>query len=366
MTTQYFNPAILEEFAAGVLRAQGLPKTDASLVARGLLLANLRGLDSHGIARIPIYAGRLRAKVVNPRPNIAIDEVTPVVASVDGDDGMGFVVGHQAMTKAIEIASSYGIALAGVRNSTHYGMAALYVLQAIDAGMIGMAFTNSSPAMPVWGGRTVFLGAAPFAAGVPSKQREPFVLDMAMTVIARGKIRLAAQRGDPIPEGLALDGEGKPTTDAAKAFDGVLLPFGDVKGSALGMLMDILSGVFTGAAYGGQVRSLYNDMIAPQNVGHLFIVIRPDLFVSGDGFLERMDDMIDMAKDSPRAEGFEEILIPGEPEKRNMTARSATGIPITSDVLKTLAEEASLSGVALPLASANPLDLSAEPGSRAG
>ncbi len=155
-----------------------------------------------------------------------------------------------------------------VKRSTHFGMAALYVQQAMRAGQIGLAFTTSSPALPVWGGRSVFLGAAPLAVGAPGQSGPGYLLDMAMTVIARGKIRLAAQRGEPIPEGLALDAEGNPTTDAKKAFEGVCLPMGGPKGAALSMMMDVLAGVFTGSAFGGEVRSLYFDFEAPQDVGH--------------------------------------------------------------------------------------------------
>ena len=149
----------------------------------------------------------------------------------------------------------------------------------MNAGYIAMAFTNSSPAIPAWGGREAFLGASPFAAGIPGGQQSPYLLDMAMTVIACGKIRLASMHGESIEPGLALDAEGKPTTDAKKAFEGVCLPFGGAKGSALAMLMDLLAGVLTGANYGGDVKSLYFDHSEPQNVGHLFIAIKPDLFI---------------------------------------------------------------------------------------
>jgi LDH2 family malate/lactate/ureidoglycolate dehydrogenase len=342
-----FTADVLRAFAARVLEQQGLPESDAACVARGLVEANLRGIDSHGVSRIPMYCERLRRGVVNPRPDITVRHVTPVCALVDGDDGMGFMVGHRAMDVAVEAARTFGIGLAGARRSTHYGMAALYVLQAIDAGMIGMAFTNASPALPVWGGRTAFLGASPMAVGVPGGHT-PYVLDMAMTVIARGKIRLAAQRGDPIPLGLALDREGRPTTNADDAFKGVCLPFGGVKGSALSLLMDILAGVLTGANFGGDVKSLYFDHSAPQNVGHLFIAIKPDLFMPMDAFGERMDTLVQRARDCPRAEGFDEILIPGEPEARTRAARLAEGIPVTPDVVATLRDEAARAGIAFP------------------
>ncbi len=200
----------------------------------------------------------------------------------------------------------------------------------------------------MWGGGAAFLGASPMAVGVPGGDT-PYVLDMAMTVIARGKIRLAAQRGDPIPLGLALDREGKATTNADDAFKGVCLPFGGVKGAALSMLMDVLAGVLTGANYGGDVKSLYFDHSAPQNVGHLFFAIRPDLFVPRDEFSARMDTLVERAKDCPRADGFDEILIPGEPEERTKQARSRDGIPLTPDVIAALTKEAEAAGVSFPV-----------------
>ncbi|WP_409304725.1 Ldh family oxidoreductase [Peribacillus sp. SCS-155] len=334
----------LTDIATRLFEGGGLRSQEAAIVARDLVAANLRGLDSHGVSRIPMYLERIRRKVVNPQPNITVQKVTPAVSLVDGDDGMGFLAGHKAMDEAIKLAKDCGIGLVGVRRSTHYGMAALYVKQAIDAGYISLAYTNSSPAIPVWGGRSTFLGASPFAAGVPGGKEVPYVLDMAMTVIARGKIRLAATHGESIPLGLALDSDGAPTTDAKKAFEGVCLPFGAAKGAALAMLMDLLAGVLTGANFGGEVKSLYFDHSEPQNVGHLFIAIRPDLFVTKEEFVDRMDTFVNRAKNQPLAQGFDEILIPGEPEERNTIKRLETGIPLTQEVIQSLCEEGERQG----------------------
>ncbi len=346
--TRYYRPEELVAFGSAVFEARGLPPEDATTVARDLVAADLRGLASHGVARIPIYCRRLRAKAINPRPQLRVERPAAAVAAIDGDDGIGFVVGHRAMDEAIALARQCGIGMAGIRRSTHYGMAALYVMQAIDAGMVSMAFTNSSPAMPAWGGRTNFHGAAPLAVGAPGGRHGDYVLDLAMTVIARGKIRLAASRGEPIPLGLALDTEGRPTTDARAAFEGVLLPFGGVKGSAIAFMMDIFSGVLTGAAFGGEVKSLYFDFSGPQNVGHLFIALRPDLFMPLQQYRDRMDEMIERAKAMPRAADCDEILIPGEPEARTAALRAVSGIPVTGDVIHTLREEAALAGTELP------------------
>jgi L-2-hydroxycarboxylate dehydrogenase (NAD+) len=338
----------LTHVAERLFIAGGLREQDAKTIAKDLVAANLRGLDSHGVSRIPMYLERIRKGVVKAQPDITVTKITSAVASVDGDDGMGFLAAHRAMDEAIKLAADSGIGLVGVKRSTHYGMASLYVQQALEAGYIALAYTNSSPALPVWGGRTAFLGASPFAAAVPGGHEEtPFVLDMAMTVIARGKIRLAATHGEEIPHGLALDKDGAPTTDAAEAFEGVCLPYGGAKGAALAMLMDLLAGVLTGANYGGDVKSLYFDHSEPQNVGHLFIAIKPDLFMLKEEFENRMDTFVSRVKSLPRAQGFDEILIPGEPEERRTKERLDFGIPLTEEVRNSLLKEAEHLGIVI-------------------
>lgn len=345
----------LRRFTTEVFTRHGLSDDDARQIAQDLVEADLRGVDSHGVARIPIYAERLRRKAVNPGPKIRVERTTAAVAHVDGDHGMGFVVGRRAMAEAIAMAQEAGVGLVGIKRSTHYGMAALYVMQAVEAGMIGLAFTNSSPAMPVWGGRSLFLGASPFAAAAPAKRNGAFVLDMAMTVTARGKVRLAAERGEAIAPGIALDAEGRPTTDARAAMEGVLLPFGGAKGSGFAMLMEVMAGVLTGAAFGGDVKSLYFDFSGPQDVGHLFIAIRPDLFMPKDMFLARMDVLIERAKACPPAAGFEEVMVAGEPEARTRAARALTGIPLSAEVYEALRNEADACDVKFPEVSSEPL-----------
>ncbi|EYD76540.1 hypothetical protein Rumeso_01961 [Rubellimicrobium mesophilum DSM 19309] len=354
-SVQYFAPEALATFAADVFASTGMSSDHAVTIGADLVKANLRGIDSHGVSRIPMYLERLRAGLVNPRPDIKVTEVAGAVASVDADNAMGFVPSHTAMDEACRLATKSGIGLVGVHRSTHFGMGALYALQAIEAGYISLIFTNSSPAIPMWGGRTTFLGASPIAAGVPGGRHPPYVMDMAMTVIARGKIRLAAMRGEPIEPGLALDVDGNPTTDAAKAFEGVCLPFGGVKGSVLGTLMDLLSGVLTGANFGGDVKSLYFDHSEPQNVGHLFFAIRPDLFLSLTDFEARMDTFHERIKALPRAAGVDEIMMPGEPEARREAERRRTGIPVTDNVVIDLTTEAERIGVVFPQGSTEPL-----------
>ena len=218
--SRFFKPGEMSDLGTALFEAVGLSGDDARVVAEDLVRANLRGIDSHGVSRIPMYLERIRRGLVNPRPDIKVEQVAGAVSLVDGDGGMGFLASHRAMGEAIALAGRSGIGLVGVRRSTHFGMGALYALQAIEAGYISMIFTNSSPAIPMWGGRTTFLGASPIAAGIPGGKRAPYVMDMAMTVIARGKIRLASMRGETIAPGLALDKDGHPTTDATAAFVG--------------------------------------------------------------------------------------------------------------------------------------------------
>lgn len=348
--TQRFTAEALTEYARAMFLSAGLREADAALVAGDLVKANLRGIDSHGVSRIPMYLERLRRGLVNSRPNVTLTKVAGAVAHVDGDNGMGFIASDAAMNAACDLAADMGIGLAGVHRSTHFGMGACYALRAIERGYISLIFTNSSPAIPMWGGRTTFLGASPIAAGIPGGKHPPYVMDMAMTVIARGKIRLAAMKGDPIPQGLALDVDGNPTTDAAKAFEGVCLPFGGVKGSVLGTLMDLLAGLFTGANFGGDVKSLYFDHSEPQNVGHLFFAIRPDLFMALTDFQARMDTFYERIKELPRAAGVDEIMLPGEPEQRREDQRRQGGIPVTDNVIADLTAEGARVGVAFPSA----------------
>ncbi len=291
---QFGTASSLRDFGAAIFERLGLPAPHAVLVADCLVRANLRGLDSHGVARIPIYAKRLRLGLVNPRPTLTVIPVAPSAASLDGEDGMGMVVGTKAMDVAIGLARDTGVGLVGVHRSTHYGMAAYYVLRAAAADHIGFAFTNSSPGMAPFGGTKPILGVNPLAVGVPAGRRPAIVIDMAMSEIARGKMRLAAMHGEPIAEGLGVDKEGKPTRDGMAVFGGgAVHPFGGPKGSALAVWMEIMGGVLTGAAFAGEMKSLYEDLSGPQRVGHVFMAIRPDLFMPLEEFKRRMDTMIE-------------------------------------------------------------------------
>ena len=337
----------LLDFVHRIFVFNGLSQEDAQTAAYALVKANLRGVDSHGVARVSMYCERLRRRVTNPCPDIRIRRVATAVSQVDGDNGLGLVVGKKGMAEAIALAGETGIGLVGVKNSGHYGMGALYVMQAIEADCVGLAFTNASPALAVWGGTRPFLGTSPMTVGVPTGDGPPFLLDMACSVVARGKLKFAARRGEPIPEGLALDKDGHPTTDGQAAFEGVMLPLGGIKGSGLSMLVDVLSGVLTGAAFGGRVRNPFTGLDGFQGTGHFFVVLKADLFMTLKAFQERMKQLADRAKSQPLAEGFQQIMLPGEPEQIMDKKRQVSGIPLTSDVVDDLKNEAGRAGIKL-------------------
>jgi LDH2 family malate/lactate/ureidoglycolate dehydrogenase len=353
----YSAPDAVLEFGFNMMKAVGLPANDAKIVAECLVQADLRGVNTHGVVRIPSYTPRVSKGLINPNPNIKINRVTPVAASVDGDNAIGFVSGTRAMAEAIDMARTYGVGVATVKNSTHYGMGASYVIQAIKQGFAAFAFTNASRTMPPWGGRAPLLGTSPMAVGFPGGKLGPFVLDMSAAVAARGKIRQAQRRGEEIPLGYALDKEGRPTTDPAKALQGVVLPIGGPKGSGIAMMMDIFSGVLSGAAYAGYVRDQFTDLEKPQNVGHFFMAMRADLFLPMSEIHERMDVLTTRVHEIPKAEGFAEALMPGEIEAREDVKRRRFGIPYSKSEIDILTAEAARFGIApLPVFD-KPLDL---------
>jgi LDH2 family malate/lactate/ureidoglycolate dehydrogenase len=333
-------------FGRRLLAAHGLSEAHAGTVADCLVRADLRGVDTHGLQYLPHYLNRVRLGLINARPSLAIERVTPAAASLDGDNGFGFVVATRAMREAMDIAATYGVGIVAARRSTHFGMAACYVLQAVEAGYVALVFTNASRAMPPWGGREALLGTSPFAAGAPARQEASFVLDMSPAVAARGKIRRAARRGEAIPLGLALDAQGRPTTDPKAALDGgVVLPIGGPKGSAIAMLMDIFGGVLAGAAFAGDVRNQFLDYGAAQNVGHFFLAMKPDLFVPLAEYRARMDKLVRRVHECPPAEGFSEILMPGEMEGRLEAERKRAGIPYNVKEVAGLQKEAAAAGL---------------------
>jgi LDH2 family malate/lactate/ureidoglycolate dehydrogenase len=332
-----------QKFVEGVLVGNGVTPSNASIIADCLVQADLRGIDTHGINRIPSYMARVQQGVLDSKASPTLTSITPVVAQVDGNNGFGFLAAHLGMEAACKMAKEFGIGMVSVKHSNHFGMSAWIVQQALDAGLMSLVFTNSSPALPVFGGTDKLLGVSPIACGAPAGQRKPFILDMAPSVAARGKIYKALRRGEEIPEGWALDAEGQTTTDAAAALKGVMLPMGGPKGSALAIMMDVFSGVLSGSAYAGHVTNPY-DPSKPADVGHFLVAIKPDLFMSLENFKERMDYLHQRVVGCNKMDGVERIYFPGEIEQITRDQRTATGIPYTEGEIASLNQEASKVG----------------------
>src|SRR5919106_3310029 len=309
-TRIYVAAEAAEAFTRQLMLAHGLPEQDGAIVAHCLVSADLRGVDTHGIARLPGYLDRVRRGLINAKPNLDPERVTPVAATLDGQNAFGFVVGMCAINEAMAMARDYGIGVVSVRRSTHFGMAASYALPAIEAGRMAMVFSNASQAMPPWGSKQMLLGTNPFCMAAPAGKHRPIILDMSPAVAARGKIRKAERRGEKIPLGYALDAGGRPTTDPKAALaGGVVLPIGEHKGSGISMFMDIFGGVISGANFGGDVGDQYKTFDRSQDVGHFFLAMKPNLFVTDDDYRARMDTLIERMKSAPLAEGFTEVLV---------------------------------------------------------
>jgi LDH2 family malate/lactate/ureidoglycolate dehydrogenase len=321
----------LYEYGCRALERLDVPAADAVEVSGCLTKAELRGIDSHGLVRLPVYARRIQAGVVIARPNIRHIPAGAAAALIDGGNGLGPVVAARAMQAAIDLAQEHGTAFVGVRGSNHFGPAAYYVEKAVECGCIGLAISNAPPNMAPFGGRSRFLGTNPVAIGVPAGDEPPLIFDASTSVVARGKIIVAAHAGKSIPEGWAVDADGFPTTDAQQALAGAVLPFGGPKGSAISFIIDLFCGVLTGAAFGSQLNTLEN-LAAVQNVGHVFAAVRPDLFIPRTEFTARMDVVLRMLKASPPAPGIGRVLVPGEIEMMNEIHNRAHGVHVAAPI----------------------------------
>jgi LDH2 family malate/lactate/ureidoglycolate dehydrogenase len=344
-----YNCRYIINFIKKIFINANLSAFDSSIVASSLVKADLRGVWSHGIVRASVYYKRIEQGLAKAKPKIKFKKVFPSVTHIDGDNGLGFVVANKAIKECIKLAKKNGVGIVGVNNSNHFGMAALYIEVAAKNNCVSWVFTNASKAIPPHGSMTPHFGTSPFAFGCPTNNPEkPFIIDMASSSVARGKLKFAAQRGEKIPFGLALDKYGKPTNNGFKAFDGIMLPFGGMKGAAISWMMDIVSGIFTGAAHSGNVKNPIKDFSTPSNVGHLMICIKADVFQSKKDFLKKMKTGIKKVKKLKLAKGFKEILHPGEPEYKSYIKNLKEGIPISKDVqldLKKLAEKLNIKSI---------------------
>jgi len=338
----------LYQFTFSVFKSIGCSDTDAATATIGLIAADLRGIDSHGVARLSGYTRLWEANRVNPKPDIRIVHETPSTAVVDGDAGLGLVVAPFAMKVAIEKAKNVGTGWVSVSNSNHFGIAGHHAMMALEHDMIGMAMTNASALVAPTFSIERMLGTNPIAVAIPANEQPPFVADFATTTAANGKLEILQRKQADTPEGWVQDKEGNASTDAnILKKQGALLPLGSDrehgshKGYALGSIVDIFSAVLSGASYGPWAPPFPAYVAMPENMpgkglGHFFGAMRIDAFRSADEFKSHMDNWIQRFRSATPTPGHERVLIPGDPEREMETIRMKEGIPLVDSVVEDL------------------------------
>ncbi|MFC1979807.1 Ldh family oxidoreductase [Chloroflexota bacterium] len=340
-STYYVDWHTLRDFAIEALMKASVLPEDAFIIADTLVETELRGTDTHGIARLAPYIRMISEGNMNPRPNLSIVKETPITALIDADNGVGNLICVKATEIAIEKARNSGVSIVGVKNSTHCGALVYYPMMALKLDMMGFMTVNGPPVIPAYGGTTKLLASNPYAVAIPAGDELPIVIDMALTAVAMGKIRRKAILGEKLPLGWALDRNGKATEDAEEAVNhGFFTWIGDHKGYSLAVLANILCGVLTGSAFGPQtfppwhMAAEYGSELLRQ--GHFIMVLAVENFMPIDEFQNRMDAMIRETKTSKLAKGFDRIYLPGERGFECKAQRLKTGIPISQLVWKSL------------------------------
>ncbi len=317
-----------------ILRAWGQSEEHARITADILTETDLRGIDSHGLSMLPVYQEQLATKL-NMKPDIRVVRETPVSALIDADGGLGHVPGHMGMSMAIEKAKAIGVGIVTVRNSAHYGAAGYYTDMAARAGLIGISTTSARglAMVPTFGAEPVF-GTNPISVAAPASRNAPFNLDMATTTVAVGKLKLKWLNDKPLPAGWALDEQGRPLTDAKRAFElknitplGGSRELGSHKGYGLAAVVNILSATLSGAAF-QPLRLQRADPKGPDNIGHFFLALDPKLFRDEGEFEHDMDEMLDWLRQVKPADPAQPVLVPGDPEYQQKAERAASGIPV--------------------------------------
>lgn len=318
----------LTDQVVGVFTKLGLPQDDARVVADHLVEADLRGVHSHGVIRVPTYVNACKAGRINPHPNIRVVSDNGGQVVMDGDNGIGQLTAYRANEVAIERGQEHGMAAVALRRSNHCGTMAYYAVRAIPRGLIGFATTNAGINMPPTGGTRKLVGNNPFAIAIPTNREWPMVLDMATSVVAGGKLDVARSKGEKIPLGWARDKEGNPTTDPAAAREGWLEPLGGPKGYGLAVMLDVLAGVLSGGRFGAG--------LGEKGSSQFFMTIAVERFQPLEQFKTRMDELIDQLHDCPPEPGASRIYVAGEIEHALQSKRQADGVPIEESVLAEL------------------------------
>jgi len=315
-----------------IFKKHNLPNSHSRICADYLLKAELINAQSHGLARLKMYCDRLKKGLINSKPKIKIKKISSSISHINADNSIGFVAADIGIKIAIKNAKKTGIGLVAIKKSGHYGLSSFYAEQAVKKNLIVFCFTNAPPALAPHGAKKSLFGTNPICFGAPTGNT-PFIFDSSASMINRGKIRRAEKLGLKIPFGVALNKKGKITTDAKQALQGTQLPIAGFKGSGLAWMVDILSGVLTGSSHGGKTKDPFDDFSGPQNVGHLFITINPNVF-SGNSFLKEMKKNIKLVKKLPKAKGFSSIMYPGERKNKIYKKNINKDISIPSKILK--------------------------------
>ena len=326
------NQKVLKNKIINIFKKHKLSSEHALVCANAIINAELVGAPTHGLSRLKMYCDRINKKVINPQPKLKIKKISQSISQIDADNSIGFVAADIGIKQAIKNAKKTGIGIVGIKNSGHYGLSGYYAEQAVKKNLLVFCFTNAPPAIAPHGAKKSLFGTNPICFGTPTSSKVPFILDTSVSVINRGKIRVAERTGKKIPEGVALDKFGKPTTNAKKALAGVQLPISGFRGSGLAWMVDILSGVFTGGNHGGKVKDPFDDFSGPQNIGHLFLVMKSNLFVSN--YTKRIKENIIRVKRLPKIKGIKEILYPGQSKQRRYKNNLKKEIKITSNIAK--------------------------------
>lgn len=334
----------LQELVQRVFEHCGMSAVDAALLADSLVFADLSGVHSHGVLRVPEYVKKLTGAGVDSKGRPAVVRDSAACLVVDGGNSMGQIGAAFAMTEAIQRAYTFGLSAAAIRGSNHCGAMAYFARMALPHNMIGIATTNALPTMAPWGGAERILGINPLAVAIPAGVQEPIVYDAAFSGSSHGKIRIYQQKGLQLPAGWALDRAGRPTTDPAVAIDGLLAPIGGFKGAGLAMIMGILSSMLSGAAYGAELGDLVNGPAAGQD-GHFVLALRVDAFTEPATFTARVDAAIEQIHNCRLAPGFERTYAPGELEAQNRANYRRDGIPLNAITLADLARAGSQFGL---------------------
>ena len=345
----------LKDFTIRYFMAMNVPEIDARIAADVLISANLRGINSHGVIRLHSYYGdRLHKGLIDPTSPIKTLTENPSTLALDGGNGLGQVVAYRAMSRCIEKADETGLAVTTVRNSNHFGIAGYYAMMALPEDMIGISLTNSQPLVAPTFGLSPLLGTNPIAVAVPAGEERPFVLDMATSIVPLGRISVHEKTGQPIPEGWAINKNGKITQNPSEMIrGGALLPLGGpavmrgYKGYGLSLLVDLLSGVLAGAAFGKDVGRPSKEQHA--DVGHFFAAIKIENFRPADCFKADMDTYIQSLKASPKLPGQERIFIHGEKEEELSETYQREGIPLLIEVVEALEKAGEIAGVPFDL-----------------